>query len=292
MRVVVTGLGALTPLGNTVDEFWTNAVAGKSGAVPITYFDASKFKSTFACQLPEFDPTMYLDRNEIKRTDLFTQYALHTATQAMNDSGLDISKMSPYDVGVIWGTGQGGLDTLEKEVTGYVSGGYEPRFSPFLVPKMVSNMAAGMISMKFGLMGINYTAVSACATANSAIMDAFNYIRLGKAKAFVVGGSESPISPASIGGFTSMKAMSTRNDDPQGASRPFDVGRDGFVMGEGAGAMILEEYETCQDQGCNHLRGDWGCGHDCRCISHDSYPSRGTRGEQGDGACVGGSRTQ
>jgi len=248
-RVVVTGLGAVTPLGNDVGTFWQNAVAGKSGAGPITRFDASRFRTRIACEVKGFTPEKYLDRNEIKRTDLFTHYALYAASEAMEDSGLDVGAMDPFDIGVIWGVGEGGMETFEREVTQYVEGQYVPRFNPFFVPRLIINMAAGMISMKFGLQGINYATVSACATSNSAIMDAFNYIRMGKAKAFVTGGSEAPITPASIGGFSAMKAMSTRNDDPEHASRPFDVDRDGFVMGEGAGALVLEEYEHAKKRG-------------------------------------------
>ncbi len=248
-RVVITGMGALTPIGNTLDEFWGNAVAGKSGAGPITKFNTEHYKTKFACELKDYDPTKYLDRNEIKRTDLFTQYGMHASAEALEDSGLDLSTLSPFDVGVIWGCGQGGMHVLETEVQNYVNGGMIPRFSPFLIPKILTNMASGLISMKFGLMGINYTAVSACASASSAIMDAFNYIRLGKATVIVTGGSESAITEASVGGFNSMKAMSTRNDDAQGASRPFDTQRDGFVMGEGAGALIFEEYEHAKARG-------------------------------------------
>jgi len=248
-RVVVTGMGALTPMGNDLPELWNNVVNGNSGAGPITRFNTEHFKTKFACEVKNFDPKIHLDRNEIKRTDLFTQYGLYAATEAMQDSGLDISTMSPFDVGVIWGCGQGGMSVIESEVKGFLEGNMIPRFSPFFVPKLLTNMVAGMISMKFGLMGINSTAVSACASANSAMMDAFNYIRLGKAKAFVTGGSESGITEASIGGFNSMKALSTRNDDPAAASRPFDTQRDGFVMGEGAGALIFEEYEHAKARG-------------------------------------------
>ncbi len=249
IRVVITGLGALTPLGNTVEEFWKNAIAGKSGAATITKFDASQFRTQFACEIKDFNPEGRLDRNEIKRSDLFTQYGLYVASQAMEDSGIDVSTMDPFDIGVVWGTGQGGMITFEEEWGGYIEGDKTPRFSPFFVPKLISNMASGWISMKYGLMGINYTTVSACATSNTAIMDAFNYIKMGKAKVFVTGGSESPISESPIGGFSAMKAMSQRNDDPAKASRPFDVERDGFVMGEGAGAMILEEYEHAKKRG-------------------------------------------
>lgn len=248
-RVVITGMGAVTPLGNTVKEFWENSIAGKSGAAAITRFDASNFKTKIAAEVKNFQPEKYLDRNEINRGDLFTQYALYAATEAMQDSGLDLQKMDPFDVGVIWGNGQGGMGTFESEVRNFVEGNGIPRFSPFFVPKLITNMASGMISMKFGLMGINYTTVSACATGNNAIMDAFNYIRLGKAKAFISGASEAPITSASIGGFNAMKAMTTRNDSPETASRPFDRDRDGFLIGEGAGALIIEEYEHAKKRG-------------------------------------------
>ena len=248
-RVVITGMGAVTPLGNDVDTFWNNILKGKSGADNITHFDAEKFKVQFAAEVKNFAPEKYLDRNEIKRSDLFTQYAIYAAAQAMEDSGLNFKDFDPFDIGVIWGTGQGGMETFENEVTEYVSGDGTPRFSPFFVPKLIANMASGMISMKYGLRGIDYTTVSACATANTAFMDAFNYIRWGKAKVIVSGGSEAPITPASVGGFSSMKAMSTRNNDPEAASRPYDVERDGFIMGEGAGALILEEYEHAKARG-------------------------------------------
>jgi 3-oxoacyl-[acyl-carrier-protein] synthase II len=249
IRVVVTGLGAITPLGNTVSDTWKNAVAGKSGAAPITKFNPEKFKTHFACEVKDFDPTIHLDRNEIKRSDLFTQYGLYSAAEAMADSGLDLDKVSPFDIGVIWGTGQGGMGTFEEEVKQYTLNNYEPRFNPFFVPRLIPNMASGLISMKFGLMGINYTTISACASSNTAMMDAFNYIKLGKAKVFVTGGSEAPVTEATIGGFTAMKAMSTRNDSPETASRPFDPERDGFVMGEGSCALILEEYEHAKARG-------------------------------------------
>ncbi|WP_282117278.1 beta-ketoacyl-ACP synthase II [Cellulophaga baltica] len=248
-RVVITGLGALTPIGNSVDTFWENAINGQSGASKITKFDTSLFKTKFAAELKDFDPKKYLDRNQIKRSDLFTQYALYSVAEAMEDSGLDTSIMSPFDTGVIWGTGQGGMQTFEDEVKNYVEGNKNPRFSPFFIPKLLSNMASGLIAMKYGLMGINYTAVSACASSSSAIMDAFNYIRLNKAKVMVTGGSESPITEASIGGFNAMKALSTANNHAEEASRPFDVDRSGFVMGEGAGALILEEYEHAKKRG-------------------------------------------
>lgn len=244
-------MGAITPLGNSVQSFWENAKNGKSGAGPITKFDPSLFKTKFACEVKGYDPTETLERNEIKRTDLFTQYAMSVAVEAMADSGIDINNMSPYDVGVIWGTGQGGMLTFEEQIQDFTLGNFQPRFNPFFIPKLISNMAAGMISLKFGLQGISYVTVSACATSNSAIMDAYNYIRLGKAKAILTGGSEAPVTQASIGGFTAMKAMSTRNDDPQAASRPFDIDRDGFVMGEGGGALMLEELEHAKKRGAH-----------------------------------------
>ena len=254
-RVVVTGIGAVTPLGNDVATYWQNLVAGVSGAAPITHFDASAFKTRFACEVRNFNPGELLDRSELKRTDLFTQYALVAANQAIKDSGFDFKAMDPFDIGVIWGSGQGGMQTFEEQVTEYAGGDGTPRFSPFFVPKLIANMASGLISIKYGFMGINYTTVSACSTSNTAFMDAMTYIRLGKAKVIVAGGSEAPITAASVGGFTAMKAMSTRNDDPQHASRPFDVDRDGFVMGEGAGCLLLEEYEHAKARGA-HIYGE------------------------------------
>ena len=248
-KVVVTGIGAVTPLGNDPVTFWKNLIAGNSGAGPITHFDPKHFKTRFACELKNFDPAPLLDRNEIKRTDLFTQYALIAADQALKDSGLDIAAMDPFDIGVIWGSGQGGMETFQQQVEEYAGGDGTPRFSPFFVPKLIANMASGMISIKYGLMGINYTTVAACSTSNTAFMDALTYIRVGKAKVIVAGGSEAPVTEASIGGFNSMKALSTRNEDSQGASRPFAVDRDGFVMGEGAGGLVLEEYEHAKARG-------------------------------------------
>jgi 3-oxoacyl-[acyl-carrier-protein] synthase II len=242
-RVVVTGMGAFTPLGKNVPDFWQSVLAGKSGATVIKRFNPAKFRTRFAAQIPDYRAEDHLDRNEIKRTDLFSQYALIAAGEAIRDSGFDFAALSPFDVGVIWGSGQGGMETFEEQVKEYVLSNNEPRFSPFFVPRLITNMASGMISIKYGYMGINYTTVSACATSNTAIMDAFNYIRLGKAKIIITGGSEAPITEASVGGFCAMKAMSTQNDHPHTASKPFDKNRDGFIMGEGAGALVLEEYE-------------------------------------------------
>lgn len=248
-RVVITGLGAVTPLGNTVPEFWQNLLQGVSGAAPITRFNASQFRTTFAAEVKNWDPKDHLDHSEIRKSDLFAHYALAAADQAIKDSGLDLKTIDPLKAGVIWGSGQGGMETFEQQVKEYVSNGEKPRFNPFFVTKLIINMASGLISIKYGLMGINYSTVSACATSNTAIMDAFNYIRWGKATIMITGGSEAPITEASVGGFTAMKAMSARNDDPAIASRPFDVNRDGFVMGEGAGALVLEEYEHAKARG-------------------------------------------
>lgn len=242
-RVVVTGMGAVTPIGNYVPAFWNNLVTGKSGAARITKFDPSAFRTQIACELKGFDPLEYLDRSEIKRTDPFTQYALAAAAQAVRDSGLDFKAMNPYDTGVIWGSGQGGMLTFEEQVMNYASDMSRPGFSPFFVPKLIANMASGMIAIKYGLKGINYTTVSACSTSNTAIMDALNYIRWGKAKVILTGGSEAPVTAASVGGFSAMKAMTVQNHQPERACRPFDSARDGFLMGEGSGALVLEEYE-------------------------------------------------
>ncbi len=248
-RVVITGLGAITPLGNSVSDTWANMKAGKSGSARITRFDPSQFRTQMACELKDFDASQYLDRADIKRTDPYAQYALITSDMALADSGLDVTAMDPFDIGVVWGTGQGGMMTFEHEVGEYVEGGRKPRFSPFFVPKMIPNMGSGMISLRNGFMGINFTTISACATSNTALMDALNYIRWGKAKVIVTGGSEAPITEACVGGFSAMKAMSARNDDPARASRPFDVDRDGFVLGEGSVSLILEEYEHAKARG-------------------------------------------
>ncbi|UZD23746.1 beta-ketoacyl-ACP synthase II [Algoriphagus halophytocola] len=249
-RVVITGMGALSALGNDVASNWQNAIAGQSGAAAISHFDAAKFKTRFACEVKAFDPSLRLERSEVKRTDLYTQYALYAASEAMEDAGLKVDELSsPYDAGVIWGSSQGGMNTFEKEIKEYVQNDCTPRFNPFFIPKFLGNMASGLISMKFGLMGINYAPVSACATGNSALMDAFNYIKWGKAKVIISGGSEAAITEGAIGGFGALKALSTSNDNPETASRPFDSERNGFVMGEGAAALILEEYEHAVNRG-------------------------------------------
>ncbi len=248
-RVVVTGLGAITPLGNSVEEFWKNLLNGVSGCEPITRFDATNFKTRFACEVKNYNPTDYFDRKEARKLDMFAQFALIAAEQAVQDSGIDTESIDHDEVGVIWGAGIGGIQTFSEEITNYVTGDGIPRFNPFFIPKMIADIAAGHISMKYGFRGPNYNTVSACASSTSAIGDAFNLIRLGKAKVFVTGGSEAAICEAGIAGFNSMQALSTRNDDPSTASRPFDKDRDGFVMGEGGAALILEEYEHAKARG-------------------------------------------
>jgi len=242
-RVVVTGLGTINPLGKNVEEFWEGLSNGVSGAGPITRFDASKFKTRFACEIKNFDPNDYLDRKEVQKHDMYAQYAYIAAAQAIENSGLDLTKIDKDEVGVIWGAGIGGLDTFFQSVTDFNSNPDNPRFSPFFIPKMIANMASGNIAMQYGFRGPTITTVTACASATHAMIDAATYIRLGKANIFIAGGSEAAITQAGVGGFNAMRALSTRNDDPLTASRPFDKDRDGFVMGEGAGALILEEYE-------------------------------------------------
>jgi 3-oxoacyl-[acyl-carrier-protein] synthase II len=242
-RVVVTGLGALTPVGNTAEETWKNLVAGTSGAGPITRFDASLFKTHFACEVKDFNPNDLLDRKEARRMDRFTQFGVVVANEAIADSGLDFEQENLDRIGVIWGSGIGGIDTFYEQVKGFVDNDHNPRFNPFLIPMMISDITPGRISMLHGLRGPNYTTVSACASSTNALIDAFNLIRLGKADVVVTGGSEAAINPVGMGGFNAMNALSTRNDDPKTASRPFDADRDGFVMGEGGAGIILEEYD-------------------------------------------------
>jgi len=248
-RVVVTGLGALTPIGNTLPEFWEGLTNGVSGAAPITRFDASKFKTQFACELKNFDVEQYIDKKEARKMDPFCQYAMIVAEEAMKDSGLDLEKIDLTKAGVIWGSGIGGLKTFQDEVTSFAEGDGTPRFNPFFIPKMIADISAGFISIKYGFQGPNFVTVSACASGTNAMIDAFNYIRLGKANIFITGGSEAAVTEAGMGGFNAMKALSQRNDSPETASRPFDKDRDGFVLGEGAGAIILEEYEHAKARG-------------------------------------------
>ena len=250
-RVVVTGLGALTPVGNNVSDFWNNLINGVSGAGLITHFDASKFKTQFACEVKNFNPTDFIDRKEVRKMDLYTQYAITAAKEAVADAGIDVEKEDLNKIGVIFGVGIGGIHTFEEEVMNYAQtkDTIGPRFNPFFIPKMIADIASGQISMIYGFHGPNFTTTSACASSSNAIADAFNYIRLGKANMIVTGGAEAAIFPAGVGGFNAMNALSTRNDDPTRASRPFSASRDGFVMGEGAGCLILEELEHAKARG-------------------------------------------
>ena len=242
-RVVVTGLGALTPIGNTVQEYWNGLVNGVSGAAPITYFDASKFKTQFACELKNFNVEDFIDRKDARKMDRYAQYAMVSSEEAMNDANFDLDKIDKDRAGVIWGSGIGGLETFQIEVLNFAAGDGTPKFNPFFIPKMIGDIACGHISIKYGFRGPNFGTVSACASSTNAIIDAFNYIRLGHADIMVTGGSEAAVTIAGMGGFNAMHALSTRNDDPKTASRPMDKDRDGFILGEGAGALILEEYE-------------------------------------------------
>jgi 3-oxoacyl-[acyl-carrier-protein] synthase II len=248
-RVVVTGLGALTPIGNTVEEYWNSLISGKSGAAPIKQFDASKFKTQFACEIKDFNVQDHIDRKEARKLDQFSQYAMVSASEAMADSSLMESSPNADRIGVIWGSGIGGLKTFQDECENFFKGDGTPKFNPFFIPKMIADIAAGHISIKYGLRGPNYVTVSACASATNAIIDAYNLIRLGKADAIVTGGSEAAVNEMGVGGFNGLRALSTRNDDPASASRPFDKDRDGFVLGEGAGALIVEEYEHAKKRG-------------------------------------------
>ena len=248
-RVVVTGMGALTPIGNTLTEYWDNLLLGKSGAALIKQFDASKFKTQFACEVKNFNVEDFMERKEARKLDQFSQYAMVSATEAMADSGLMESNPNQDRIGVIWGSGIGGLKTFQDEAQNFFAGDGTPKFNPFFIPKMISDIASGHISIKYGLRGPNYVTVSACASSTNAIIDAFNLIRLGKADAIVTGGSEAAVNEMGMGGFNALRALSTRNESPETASRPFDLDRDGFVLGEGAGALILEEYEHAIKRG-------------------------------------------
>lgn len=265
-RVVITGIGTINPLGHNIEEYFTNLENGVSGAAPITRFDAEKFKTRFACEVKDYDYTKYFDRKEVRLYDLYTQFALIAADQAVVDAGIDLDTINKENVGVIWGSGIGGLETFFQEVKGFVEGGNTPRFSPFFIPKMIADIGAGHIAMKYGFMGPNYCTVSACASSNHAMISALDAIRLGKADMIVTGGSEAPVNEPSVGGFSAMKAISTRNDDPQTASRPFDVNRDGFVIGEGGAALIFEELEHAKARGAKIYAEVMGGG-----VSADAY---------------------
>src|ERR1041384_4079556 len=248
-RIVVTGMGALTPMGNSIDEYWDALINGVSGADMITQFDASKFRTKFACEVKNFDPVQHLDKKEARKIDRFTQFALVASDQAMIDAGLNKENINPDRIGVVFASGIGGLITFQNEVTDFAKGDGTPRFNPFFIPKMILDIAAGQISMRHNLRGPNFAVVSACASSTNAIIDAYNLLRLGKAAIVLTGGSEAVISEAGVGGFNAMKAMSERNDDPKTASRPYDKDRDGFVMGEGAGVLVFEELEHAKKRG-------------------------------------------
>ena len=265
-RVVVTGLGALTPIGNTVEEYWENLINGKSGAAPITYFDTEKFKTKFACEIKNFNVTDFLNRKDARKMDKFAQYAMVASDEAIADAKLNLDDVNKLRVGVIWGAGIGGLETFQTEVLNFAEGDGSPRFNPFFIPKMIADIAPANISIKHGFMGPNYTTVSACASSANAMFDALNYIRLGHCDVIVTGGSEAAVTIAGMGGFNAMHALSTRNENPETASRPFDGTRDGFVLGEGAGALILEEYEHAKARGAKIYAEFIGGG-----LSSDAY---------------------
>ncbi len=273
-RVVITGMGALSPIGNNVNDFWQNALSGKSGAGEITKFDTSQFKTCFACELKDLNLEDHFDRKTIRKNDPFTLYALIASREAMQNAQFDLATVNKDKFGVIWASGNGGITTFETEVIEYAKGSGEPRFSPFFIPKILADTPSGAIALEHGLRGINYCTVSACASSTSAIMDAYQYIKWGKADLMVAGGSEAPITQAGIGGFNAMKALSTRNDDPSSASRPFDKNRDGFVMGEGAGALVIESLVHAQARGANIIAEIVGAG-----MSNDAYHSTATHPE-------------
>lgn len=280
-RVVVTGMGALTPIGNTVESFTKALMEGKSGADFIKRLDVSKFKTRFACELKDFDPLNFIEKPEARKYDLYTQYALISVMEAVKNANINFDTMNKNRIGVIWGSGNGGITTFEEQVTEYVKGDGTPRFNPFFIPKMIVDIASGVISIKYGLRGLNFTTVSACATSNTAIITAFDYIRWGKADMIITGGSEAPITASAIGGFGAAKALSTFNENPSIASRPFDVNRDGFVMGEGAGALILESYDHAVKRNAPIFAEVVGGG-----MAGDAYHLTGTHPE-GEGAYLG-----
>lgn len=280
-RVVITGIGALTPIGNNLNEFWTNLKNGVSGAGPITKFDTEKFKVKFACELKGYDPKDHFDVKEIRKYDPFSQYALVAVEEAVKHGNIDFNTLNKDRIGVIWGSGNGGIQTFQDQTKEYCEGDGTPRFTPFFIPRILVDIASGIISIKYGLRGVNFCPVSACATSNTAIIEAFNYIKWGKADMIITGGSEAAITESAIGGFSSAKALSQRNDSPETASRPFDVNRDGFVMGEGAGALIVEEYEHAVKRGATIFGEIVGGG-----MAADAYHLTGTHPE-GDGAVLG-----
>lgn len=252
-RAVITGLGALTPIGKNVPDYWNALINGVSGAGPITRFDATKYKTRFACEVKNYNPLDHLDKGEARKSDLFTQFALVATAEAIKNAEINLDTIDKTEVGVIWGCGQGGMTTFEEQLVEFYKGDGTPHFNPYLIPKMITNIASGVISIKYGFQGVNYGTVTACASSNTAMIEALNMIRWGKAKMIIAGGSEAPLSPGPVGGFSAMKALSTRNEDYPTASRPFDKNRDGFVMGEGAGALVIEELEHAMNRGANIL---------------------------------------
>jgi 3-oxoacyl-[acyl-carrier-protein] synthase II len=280
-RVVVTGMGAITPIGNSVEEFWKNSVAGKSGVGFITKFDTSNFKSKFAAEVKGFNATDYFEKNEARKYDLFTQYAVAASEEAIKNANIDFELVNKDKIGVIWGSGNGGIQTFQDQVEEFVNGGKIPRFNPYFIPKIIADIPSGIISIRHGFRGLNFSTISACASSNNAIIDAYNYIRLGKADIIITGGSEAPINESGIGGFNASKALSTNNENPQAASRPFDTSRDGFVMGEGAGALVLESLDSAQKRGAYIFAEIVGGG-----MAADAYHLTGTHPE-GEGAYLG-----
>jgi 3-oxoacyl-[acyl-carrier-protein] synthase II len=280
-RVVITGLGALTPIGETVDSYWSGLKAGKSGAAPITKFNTEKFKAKFACELKEFNAADHFDRKELRKYDAFSQYALVAADEAVRDAEVDFDTLDKTRAGVIWGSGNGGIQTFQDQMTEFCEGDGTPRFTPYFIPRILVDIASGILSIKYGLQGVNFCPVSACATSNTALIEAFNYIKWDKADIIISGGSEAAINEASIGGFSSARALSTQNEAPESASKPFDIDRDGFVMGEGAGALIVEEYEHALKRGAKIYAEIVGGG-----MAADAYHLTGTHPE-GEGAVLG-----
>jgi 3-oxoacyl-[acyl-carrier-protein] synthase II len=280
-RVVVTGMGAITPLGNSVDEFWKNIVSGKSGVDFITKFDTGLFKTKFAAEVKGFNAAAYFEKNEARKYDLFTQYAVAAAEEAIKNAGLNFDALNKNKIGVIWGSGNGGILTFQDQLEEFFKGNKNPRFNPYFIPKIIADIPSGIISIRHGLRGLNFSTISACASSTSAIIDAFNYIRLGKAGIIIAGGSEAAINESGVGGFNASKALSTHNENPQQASRPFDVKRDGFVMGEGSGALILESLESALARGANIIAEVAGGG-----MAADAYHLTGTHPD-GEGAYLG-----
>jgi len=280
-RVVITGMGAITPLGNNVDEFWKNIVEGKSGVGMITRFDTTHFKTKFAAEVKGFHAADHFEKNEARKYDLFTQYAVAAAEEAIKNAGLYFEELNKNKIGVIWGSGNGGIQTFQDQLEDFFKGNKKPRFNPYFIPKIIADIPSGVISIRHGLRGLNFSTISACASSNTAIIDAFNYIRLGKADIIIAGGSEAAINESGVGGFSASKALSTHNEDPQAASRPFDIKRDGFVMGEGAGALIIESLDSALARGANILAEIAGGG-----MAADAYHLTGTHPD-GEGAYLG-----